>query len=167
MNFFEQQLAHLLYRYRHYPVYPVYLGSMSRDVHSYAHWPRPRNYPPPAVFELVLRGRYWSTKVDDIPLLPPVSLSLGGSIALPVLASREGGGAIFNYSKKYCHLSSFLSHFWGTNNNKSNVSKKRAICCENNRTFYEIAEKLFRDKKSMNASLKIKYAWFFEFPVAA
>jgi len=28
----------------------IYLGSMSRDVHSYAHWLRPRNLPhPPAL----------------------------------------------------------------------------------------------------------------------
>ncbi len=36
----------------------VYLGSMSREVHSCTHWLRPRNSHPPPAFGLVLRGRY-------------------------------------------------------------------------------------------------------------
>ncbi len=44
-----------------------YLDSMSRDMHSCTHRLRPRNPPSPA-FELVLRGRYWSAKIDDISL---------------------------------------------------------------------------------------------------
>ncbi len=37
-------------------------------VHSSTHWLRPRQPPPPRI----LGGRYWSAKVDDIPLWPPV-----------------------------------------------------------------------------------------------
>ncbi len=46
----------------------VYLGSMSRDAHSCTHWLRPRKSLPPPAFGLVLRGRYWSAKIDDISL---------------------------------------------------------------------------------------------------
>ncbi len=47
---------------------------MSRDVHSCTHWltEAPQFLPPPA-FGLVLRGRYWSAKIDDISLQPPAS----------------------------------------------------------------------------------------------
>jgi hypothetical protein len=55
------------------PKFKVHLGSMSRDVHSCTHWLRPRNSPPYPVFGLVLRGRYWSAKIDDISLKPPGS----------------------------------------------------------------------------------------------
>jgi hypothetical protein len=45
---------------------------MSRDVHRYTHWLRPRNSPPPPAFGLGLRGRYWSAKIiDGISLQPP------------------------------------------------------------------------------------------------
>jgi hypothetical protein len=53
-------------------LHKVYLGSMSRDVHSCTHWLRTRkgcNPPPP--LGLVLRGRYWSAKIDDSSLQPP------------------------------------------------------------------------------------------------
>ncbi len=43
---------------------------MLRDVHSCTHWLRPRNPSPPPAFGLVLRGRYWSAKIDDISLPP-------------------------------------------------------------------------------------------------
>jgi hypothetical protein len=46
---------------------------MSRDVHRCTHWLRPRNSLPPPAFGLVLRGRYWSAKIDDISLWPPGS----------------------------------------------------------------------------------------------
>jgi hypothetical protein len=46
----------------------VYLGSMSRDVHSCTHWLRPRNSLTPPAFGLVLLGRCWSEKIDDISL---------------------------------------------------------------------------------------------------
>jgi hypothetical protein len=46
----------------------IYLGSMLRDVHSCTHWLRPRNSLPPPALGLVLRGRYWSAKIDDISL---------------------------------------------------------------------------------------------------
>ncbi len=36
-----------------------------------AYWLRPRNSPPPPAFGLIIRGRYWSAKIDDISLLPP------------------------------------------------------------------------------------------------
>ncbi len=45
------------------------LGSMSRDVHCYSHWLRPSI--PPA-FGLIYQGRYWSAKIDDISLKPPL-----------------------------------------------------------------------------------------------
>jgi hypothetical protein len=41
-------------------------GSMSRDVKSCSYSLRPRNSLPPPAFGLVLRGRYWSAKIDDI-----------------------------------------------------------------------------------------------------
>ncbi len=44
----------------------VYLGSMSRDVHSCSHWMIPCNSPPSPAF--VIRGRYWSANIDDISL---------------------------------------------------------------------------------------------------
>ncbi len=40
-------------------------------VHSCTHWLRPRNPPPPRI-SAPIRGRYWSTKIDDISLWPPV-----------------------------------------------------------------------------------------------
>jgi hypothetical protein len=46
----------------------VYLGSMSCDVHSCTHWLRPRYFPPSPALGLVLLGRYWSAKRDDISL---------------------------------------------------------------------------------------------------
>ncbi len=54
--------------------FKVYLGSISRDVHSCTHWLRPRNSLTPPAFELVLQRRYWSAKIDDIfatPAAPP------------------------------------------------------------------------------------------------
>jgi hypothetical protein len=38
------------------------------NVHTCTHWLRPRCSPPPPAFGLVLRGRYWSAKIDDISL---------------------------------------------------------------------------------------------------
>ena len=43
-------------------------SSMSRDVHSCTHWLRLRDSPLPPAYELVLRGRYWSAKINDISL---------------------------------------------------------------------------------------------------
>jgi hypothetical protein len=49
----------------------VYLGSMSRDVHSCTPWLRPRNpFPPSPRIGTRIRGRYWSAKIDDISLEP-------------------------------------------------------------------------------------------------
>ncbi len=45
----------------------VYLGSMSRDMHSYTHWLRPRNRQSPRIWTR-MRGRHWSAKTDDISL---------------------------------------------------------------------------------------------------
>jgi hypothetical protein len=54
------------------------LGSMSRDLHICTHWLRARNSSPPPAFGLVLRGRYWSAKIDDISLNPPDKYPCGG-----------------------------------------------------------------------------------------
>jgi hypothetical protein len=43
-------------------------------VHSCTHWLRPRNFPPPPPSPRIwahIRGRYWSSKIDDISLWPP------------------------------------------------------------------------------------------------
>ncbi len=60
----------------------VYMGSMSRDVHSCPHWLRPRELPPPLspAFGLIYEGRYWSAKIDDISLYCTVVISVSGTI---------------------------------------------------------------------------------------
>jgi hypothetical protein len=81
-------------------------GSMSRDVHSCTHWLRLRNSPPPPSPHIWahIRGRYWSTKIDDISLWTPASpvSKLSPFLSLPVCRPNSlltwfffggGGGA--------------------------------------------------------------------------
>jgi hypothetical protein len=49
----------------------VYLGSMSRDMHSCTHWLRPRDSPPLSRIWTRIRGRYWSANIDDISFYVP------------------------------------------------------------------------------------------------
>ncbi len=56
----------------------------------------PHSLPPPA-FGLVLRGRYWSAKIDDISLYPPATAPLAGVVTI--------------YAKTTVHCSSDFSMF--------------------------------------------------------
>ncbi len=52
----------------------LYLGSMSRDVHSFSHWLRPgignplKDNPPAFGLVYCIRRRYWSVNIYDISL---------------------------------------------------------------------------------------------------
>jgi hypothetical protein len=65
---------------------------MSRDVHSCTHWQRLCNSAPPPAFGLVLRGRYWSKKRDDISSPAIIDVGLLGNLVEPDGALNGGAG---------------------------------------------------------------------------
>ncbi len=80
----EHFILRLFVRVHLHPVIILYAGRLNMElglqslfglhVHSCTHWLRPRHtpYPPTPSIWALIRGRYWSAKLDDISLWPPV-----------------------------------------------------------------------------------------------